>query len=184
MHYSIKIGLLTHYDTYTRKHLILLQYRVRLCMTIKYKHVGWVKPNKNYQTNCSFFSNRVLKCTYCLIIKNDNYINGFIREPIRQVVINPKNNIDKKFINIIIQSFSILFFENILIKNIIMCSTILIGIRRIVIRTNVPSNISKNTLFSYKGIIAINKNDTTNKISIIIADIKKHLSTLLNIYAL
>ena len=32
--------------------------------------------------------------TYCLIIKNDNYINGFIREPIRHVVINPKNNID------------------------------------------------------------------------------------------
>ena len=54
-----------------------------------------------------------------------------------------------------------------------MCSTILIGIRRIVIRTNVPSNISKNTLFSYKGIIAINKNDTTNKISITIVDIKK-----------
>ena len=65
-----------------------------------------------------------------------------------------------------------------------MFSTILIGIKRIVIRTDVPSNISKNTLFSYKRIIAINKNDTTNKISITIVDIKKHLSTLLNIYAL
>ena len=64
--------------------------------------------------------------------------------------------------SIIIQSFCILFFENILIKNIIMYSTILIGIRRIVIRTDVPSNISKNTLFSYKGIIAINKNDKIN----------------------
>lgn len=53
-----------------------------------------------------------------------------------------------------------------------MYSTILIGIRRIVIRTDVLSNISKNTLFSYKENIAINKNDTTNKISIIIADIK------------
>ena len=89
-----------------------------------------------------------------------------------------------KSASIIIQSFIILFFENILIKNIIMYSTILIGIRRIVIRTDVLSNISKNTLFSYKENIAINKNDTTNKISIIIADIKKHLSTLLNIYVL
>ena len=65
------------------------------------------------------------------------------------------NNV--KSASIIIQSFSILFFENILIKNIIMCVIILIGIRRIVIRADVPSNISKNTLFSYKGIIAINK---------------------------
>lgn len=65
-----------------------------------------------------------------------------------------------------------------------MYSTILIGIRRIVIRTEVLSNISKNTLFSYKENIAINKNDTTNKISIIIVDIKKHLSTLLNIHGL
>ena len=65
-----------------------------------------------------------------------------------------------------------------------MYSTILIGIKKIVIRTDVPSNISKNTLFSYKGIIAINKNDTINKISITIVDIKKYLSTLLNIYAL
>lgn len=65
-----------------------------------------------------------------------------------------------------------------------MCTTILIGIRKIVIRIGVPSNISKNTLFSYKGIVAINKNDTTNKISITIVDIKKHLSTLLNIYPL
>ena len=40
--------------------------------------------------------------TYCQIIKNNNYINGFIREPIRHIVINTKNNIDKKFINIII----------------------------------------------------------------------------------
>ena len=54
--------------------------------------------------------------TYCQIIKNNNYINGFIRDPIRHIVINTKNNIDKKFINIIIQSFCILFFENILIK--------------------------------------------------------------------
>jgi hypothetical protein len=69
-------------------------------------------------------------------------------------------------------------------KNIIMYSTILIGIRIIVIRIGVPNNISQNTLFSYKGIVAINKNDTTNKISITIVDIKKHLSTLLNIYAL
>ena len=35
-----------------------------------------------------------------------------------------------------------------------------------------------------KFMVAINKNDTTNKISITIVDIKKHLSTLLNIYVL
>ena len=92
--------------------------------------------------------------------------------------------IDMKSTSIIIQSFFVLFFENILIKNIIMYSTILIGIRIIVIIIGVPNNISQNTLFSYKGIVAINKNDTTNKISITIVDIKKHLSTLLNIYAL
>ena len=89
--------------------------------------------------------------------------------------------INVKSASIIIQSFSILFFENILIKNIIMCEIILIGIRRIVIITDVPSNISQNTLlFSYKGIIAINKNDTTIKISITIVDIKKYLSILFN----
>ena len=92
--------------------------------------------------------------------------------------------IDMKSASIIIQSFFVLFFENILIKNIIMFSTILIGIRIIVIRIGVPNNISQNTLFSYKGIVAINKNDTTNKISITIVDIKKHLSTLLNIHGL
>jgi len=89
------------------------------------------------------------------------------------------NNV--KSASIIIQSFSILFFENILIKNIIMCVIILIGIRRIVIRIDIPSNISQNILFSYKGSIAINKNDTTIKISITIVDIKKYLSILFNI---
>ena len=65
--------------------------------------------------------------TYCLIIKNDNYINGFIREPIRHVVINPKKNNNKKFINIIIQSLNILFLEIILILKTIICVMIQIG---------------------------------------------------------
>ena len=72
----------------------------------------------------------------CLIIKNNNYINGFIIEPIRHVVINPKNNIDKKFINIIIQSLSILFLEIILIIKTIICVTIQIG------------NINKTIIFT------------------------------------
>ena len=70
------------------------------------------------------------------VIKKNNYINGFIRKPIRHIVINTKNNIDKKIINIIIQSLSILFLEIILILKTIICVTIQIG------------NINKTIIFT------------------------------------
>ena len=87
-------------------------------------------------------------------------------------------------LNIFISIFIGFFSINILMNNVLICISMLIGkMKKVNISINL--NIISKSIFSFASIkIIVVKNDNANKENIAVTDIKKHLSVLFNIVVL